>query len=495
MQYYDFILLENLTINEETQLYLVKTGEKYTIRAISSGLEQLPSEPELRADGYWIIDSQRFFENLQDNQFQEFFVNDFLTPNQFTLEQINQYFDFDAVLDSINYKSFNPEIGDALIDEWSENINWDENIDDVIDSLVNEIPGFSEQDLRTLSEDNIRNLQKLFIGLRENLFTYDDIDSVNLQTLATFFSFDDAINYLRDRIFSLNDLDGIPQDVLVEALTNHLEDLRNGTYDLHQYLQMTNTQGAFAAVTSLEGQAAINEGLLSIEQIIDLTEYGKIHELLSIDGMQSLRDKTLTVDKIIDNMLVGVDDLINNLIVAIPGFDKNSLQLLPQEDILNLEKLLEGLEEGLFTSDDILEVNLETLVALCSFPDGINYIQEGTFYLYDLAGITQDMLVDILTNHVDELRIRMYDIQQYKEMMETPGAFAAVMSTEGRDAINDNLLTVQQIIDFTQDEKINEILSENCLQELRDETITIEELRNMLIDEITDRFANRTFQP
>lgn len=74
MQYYDFILLENLTINEETQLYLVKTGEKYTIRAISSGLEQLPSEPELRADGYWIIDSQRFFENLQDNQFQEFFV-------------------------------------------------------------------------------------------------------------------------------------------------------------------------------------------------------------------------------------------------------------------------------------------------------------------------------------------------------------------------------------------------------------------------------------
>lgn len=349
MQYYDFITLENKPIDTTTELYLVQlSADTYTIKAISEGLEQLPNEPEIRTPGYWLMNPEQFLANLADEEFQKFFTDDFLTPNRFTLDEIRDYFNFAAVKEAGNYREFNPNISSALRNEWIQNLNWDTDsqndtasvtdshrdsddirasvsdigadadVDDIrshiINRLLSSIPflSFEAQELRDLPDENIITLQKVLVGLDEGLFTGAEISFVNIKTLVVFFSFDVSMQLLREGVVRPSDIDGIDEETLTDLLTNHLDDLRNYVFDCHQYVQITNVPGSFDAVKSEQGQIAVSDGLLTVEQIIDFTDMGKISEILTDNCLQGLRNGNITTAELINMSSEEIIERVSN---------------------------------------------------------------------------------------------------------------------------------------------------------------------------------------
>jgi hypothetical protein len=62
--YFDPLTPGNVPIEQDTQLYIIKSGEEYVVRGISSGLEELAADPQSQVDtGYWRIEDAEAFIN------------------------------------------------------------------------------------------------------------------------------------------------------------------------------------------------------------------------------------------------------------------------------------------------------------------------------------------------------------------------------------------------------------------------------------------------
>ena len=90
--YFDHITQDNLEVSlmDNTQLYLIKTGQGYQIHAVSCGLDKLIKDPTSNATGYWLVkDLESFLTKVKAQKLQTtIFPNNTLTSNDLSISMI-----------------------------------------------------------------------------------------------------------------------------------------------------------------------------------------------------------------------------------------------------------------------------------------------------------------------------------------------------------------------------------------------------------------------
>lgn len=118
LKYFDPIMQEDIPLDETTSVYLVKiVDQKYSIKAISSGLERLPSDPTTHANEYWPIPTITLMNHAMN---QVLFEEDNLTTKLLTQEQIIEFFSFNP--EQTPPKLFNILIKNELANDWIQQI-------------------------------------------------------------------------------------------------------------------------------------------------------------------------------------------------------------------------------------------------------------------------------------------------------------------------------------------------------------------------------------
>ncbi|STX29295.1 Uncharacterised protein [Legionella beliardensis] len=120
--YFDPIMQQDIDLDENTLAYLVKlSDEKFSIKAISSGLDKLPSDPTTHATAYWPINIKSLLDQTDNDVL---FQEGKLTTQSITKEQVITLFGFDP--DKISPVQFNPSIKEELVDNWANEVVRDE---------------------------------------------------------------------------------------------------------------------------------------------------------------------------------------------------------------------------------------------------------------------------------------------------------------------------------------------------------------------------------
>lgn len=114
--YFDPIMQEDTILEENTCVYLVRLSDNtFSIKAISSGLEKLPSDPTTQATEYWPVPIKTLMGLLENRVL---FEGDKLTQKPLSLEQVIKFFDFDPT--QVKPNSFDNAIKEELKNEWAE---------------------------------------------------------------------------------------------------------------------------------------------------------------------------------------------------------------------------------------------------------------------------------------------------------------------------------------------------------------------------------------
>ena len=87
--YFDPLEQNILEIDQNTLIYLIKIEDKFALKAISGGLEQLTVEPTTRATTYWMIDTIKLLNEQHSNQL--IFPDNQLTTRPLALNQVTEY--------------------------------------------------------------------------------------------------------------------------------------------------------------------------------------------------------------------------------------------------------------------------------------------------------------------------------------------------------------------------------------------------------------------
>lgn len=87
--YFDTIEQNSIAIDQSTLIYLIKIEDKFALKAISGGLEQLMVEPTTRATTYWMIDTIKLLDEQRSNQL--IFPENQLTTKPLALNQVTEY--------------------------------------------------------------------------------------------------------------------------------------------------------------------------------------------------------------------------------------------------------------------------------------------------------------------------------------------------------------------------------------------------------------------
>ncbi|HFL2401009.1 TPA: Dot/Icm T4SS effector RavN, partial [Legionella pneumophila] len=104
--YFDPIMQEDTVLDENTIVYLVKIGDnKFSIKAISSGLEHLPSDPTTHADKYWPIPAKALIDHSSNKLL---FEEDKLTNQPISKDQVIELFAVDP--DKTEPKQFSDSV-------------------------------------------------------------------------------------------------------------------------------------------------------------------------------------------------------------------------------------------------------------------------------------------------------------------------------------------------------------------------------------------------
>lgn len=128
--YFDPITLSQLEIDEDTILYLVEVTtdirnpqlNTYSIKGISSGLDQLPNDPHTHAAKYWPINTATFLlTNSTEERRALFFPGGQLTSNPLSTSDVMLYLGFNP--NAINPTLFNPQIAQQLQEDWISDIH------------------------------------------------------------------------------------------------------------------------------------------------------------------------------------------------------------------------------------------------------------------------------------------------------------------------------------------------------------------------------------
>lgn len=91
--YFDPIAYDHVEITPNTIIYLVKNGDKFAIKALETGLEQLTHEPTTRATEYWKIDTVKLLNEQALNPI--IFPKNHLTDESLTLNKVTEYLGID----------------------------------------------------------------------------------------------------------------------------------------------------------------------------------------------------------------------------------------------------------------------------------------------------------------------------------------------------------------------------------------------------------------
>ncbi|MGQ3888582.1 hypothetical protein ACQUW5_06060 [Legionella sp. CNM-1927-20] len=120
--YFDPIMQQETILDENTIVYLVKIGDnKFCIKAISSGLELLPSDPTTHATEYWPVPIESLINQANS---QLLFEKDKLTDKPLTKEQVIELFKFNP--NETQPKKFSTSIKEELINNWARDVTQDE---------------------------------------------------------------------------------------------------------------------------------------------------------------------------------------------------------------------------------------------------------------------------------------------------------------------------------------------------------------------------------
>jgi hypothetical protein len=107
--YFDPIDLGEFVITAETILYLVKmsSDDLFSIKGVSSGIDQLSSDPTTHATQYWIIDTISLINNESKNQ--TLFPSGKLVEKPLSLSEVIENLHFNP--NTIVPKEFSQAIG------------------------------------------------------------------------------------------------------------------------------------------------------------------------------------------------------------------------------------------------------------------------------------------------------------------------------------------------------------------------------------------------
>ncbi|WP_419421236.1 hypothetical protein ACNVED_15310 (plasmid) [Legionella sp. D16C41] len=120
--YFDPIMQKETELDNNTIAYLVKiSDDKFSIKAISSGLDQLPSDPTTHATTYWPIAINSLLTPASQNVF---FRDNKLITQAISKEDVIKFFEFDP--DNVPPAQFNASIKEDLINNWANEVMQDE---------------------------------------------------------------------------------------------------------------------------------------------------------------------------------------------------------------------------------------------------------------------------------------------------------------------------------------------------------------------------------
>ncbi|MDP3269707.1 MAG: hypothetical protein Q8M40_11790 [Legionella sp.] len=108
--YFDPITLENTPIVDTSTIYLVQSDEhSFTIRGVSSGIDQLASDPFTHANAYWLIPvADVLNESTKKNLFDE---NDNLITRPLNLDEVIKYLNINPLI--VKPRQFAPSLGQS----------------------------------------------------------------------------------------------------------------------------------------------------------------------------------------------------------------------------------------------------------------------------------------------------------------------------------------------------------------------------------------------
>ena len=119
--YYDPITLENLEIDDTVVLYLIQIDDRYSLKGVSSQLDQLPHDPHTQAMLYWLVNVTTVLENNHVAENREIiFPNNQLTTVPLSLSIVIKYLNCNPMLSQP--QTFNRQMRQVLLREWSDNI-------------------------------------------------------------------------------------------------------------------------------------------------------------------------------------------------------------------------------------------------------------------------------------------------------------------------------------------------------------------------------------
>ncbi|HFL2712875.1 TPA: Dot/Icm T4SS effector RavN, partial [Legionella pneumophila] len=120
--YFDPIMQEDTVLDENTIVYLVKIGDnKFSIKAISSGLEHLPSDPTTHAEQYWPIPAKSLIDHSSNKLL---FEEDKLTNQPISKGQVIELFAVDP--DKTEPKQFSDSVKRELTENWAREVLQDQ---------------------------------------------------------------------------------------------------------------------------------------------------------------------------------------------------------------------------------------------------------------------------------------------------------------------------------------------------------------------------------
>ncbi|CZH99414.1 TPA: Dot/Icm T4SS effector RavN [Legionella pneumophila] len=120
--YFDPIMQEDTVLDENTIVYLVKIGDnKFSIKAISSGLEHLPSDPTTHAEKYWPIPAKSLIDHSSNKLL---FEEDKLTNQPISKDQVIELFAVDP--DKTEPKQFSDSVKRELTENWAREVLQDQ---------------------------------------------------------------------------------------------------------------------------------------------------------------------------------------------------------------------------------------------------------------------------------------------------------------------------------------------------------------------------------
>ena len=312
--YLDPITTKKLKIDQTTIVYLVKSDDNtFSIKAISSGLNQLTTDPTSRSAYYWLIDTNKLLSEQLENP--HIFIENVLTTGVLTSQQVQEFLGIDT--NGIIPRAFDPqaEIVHQFHQQYAQHM--DEHLADDEPDVVNWLAQHQNPhaffhhlaaQAHQLGADP-QAIEEAVAG-GQGLFTAADIAGMDSNAIYALTQ-PECLQAMRPGVngeppfFTIADIAGMDSNA-IHALTRPecLQAMRPGVNGEPPFFTIADIAGmdsnAIHALTRPECLQAMRPGVNGEPPLFTLADIAgmdanAIHALTQPECLQALRDGLLTI--------------------------------------------------------------------------------------------------------------------------------------------------------------------------------------------------------